>query len=94
MFWRYHGGAPGHARVGVMPSVPRGDVTKEQNTDPTPAESAIVSEESAKQTLQELEEAEEIDWYTWTDVESDDDVDNADHDNSEHEHKDNDDREE
>ena len=72
MFWRYVGGAPGHARVGVTPSVSRREVSKEKEVDPTPAELSIISKEAAKQTLRQLEEAEVIDWYTWTDPESDD----------------------
>ena len=72
MIWHYAGGAPGHARVGVTPSVPRREVSKEKEVDPTPAESSIISKEAAKQTPRQLEEAEVIDWYTWTDPESDD----------------------
>ena len=81
MFWRYVGGAPGHARVGVIPSIARGVAIKRQNVEPTPVESDIMSEEATQQAPQERAEDEEFEWYTWTDVESDDDADNEVRDN-------------
>ena len=81
MFWHYVGGAPGHARVGVTPSIARGVAIKRQNVEPTPVESDIMSEEATQQAPQERAEDEEFEWYTWTDVESDDDADNEVRDN-------------
>ena len=62
MFWRYVGGAPGHARVGVTQRIARGVAIKRQNVEQTPVESDIMSEEATQQATKERDEDEEFEW--------------------------------